>query len=157
MSDVRAALREELAAAHRDLRALLDTVQGDEWDRPTPNEGWTVKDTLAHLCTGESGNLLIARRVLHGEAVPVAGFDLNRWNQRQVEKRRDKTPEELWQELDAARAETLAFLDALTEDQLQLQGYRPTGDATTLEGVIRQIARHERLHTADIRIALGRS
>jgi uncharacterized protein (TIGR03083 family) len=157
VSDLRAALREDLATAHRELRALLDTVRGDEWDLPTPNEGWTVKDTLAHLCTGESGNLLIARRVLNGEATPVEGFDLNRWNQRQVEKRRAKTPEELWQELDAARAETLAFLETLTEEHLQLQGYRPTGDATTLEGVIRQIARHERMHTADIRAALGRA
>lgn len=157
MSDLRAALREDLAAAHRDLRALLDTVRDTEWELPTPNEGWTVKDTLAHLCTGESGNLLIARRILNGEARPVEGFDLHRWNQRQVEKRRERTPDELWQELDAARAETLAFLDTLTEDQLRLQGYRPTGDATTLEGVIRQIARHERMHTADIRTALGRT
>lgn len=155
MGDVRESLRDELAAAHQALRALLDTVRGDAWSLPTPNEGWTVKDTLAHLCTGETGNALIGRRIIDGEAKPVEGFDLNRWNQRQVEKRRDKTAEELWQELDTARAETLAFLDGLRLDQLQLRGHRTTGDETTLEGVFRQIARHERGHTDDIRAALA--
>lgn len=156
MADLRASLRDDLAAAHQALRALLDTVGGDEWRLPTPNEGWTVQDTLAHLCAGETGNAMIARRILEGVAKPVEGFDLNRWNQRQVEKRRDKTPDELWQELEAARAETLALLDSLTPEQLQLRGYRTTGDETTLEGVFRQIARHERAHTEDIRVALAR-
>lgn len=157
MGDLRGALREDLTSAHRALRALLDTVTDSAWALPTPNEGWTVKDTLAHLCMGETGNMLIARRILDGEGKAVEGFDLNRWNQRQVEKRRDKTPDELWQELDTARAETLTALAGLTEEQLQMRGQRTTGEETTVEGVFRQIARHERLHADDIRAGLAKA
>src|SRR3712207_7164865 len=37
------------AAADRPLTAVLDAVPADAWDRPSPCEGWTVRDVVRHL------------------------------------------------------------------------------------------------------------
>ena len=53
VDDRRGALREEILETHAELIATLDSFQVDDWQRLTPNEGWTAKDTLAHLCIDE--------------------------------------------------------------------------------------------------------
>jgi uncharacterized protein (TIGR03083 family) len=39
----------ELFAARRDLLAVLETLEPDDWDRPTLCEHWRVRDVVAHL------------------------------------------------------------------------------------------------------------
>ena len=48
MADVEALGRDALAE-HDDLRAILDGVAEEDWDRPTPAAGWTVRDQISHL------------------------------------------------------------------------------------------------------------
>ena len=42
----------DLRAEHAVLLAALDGIS-EGWDRPTPAEGWTVRDTVAHLYVAE--------------------------------------------------------------------------------------------------------
>jgi uncharacterized protein (TIGR03084 family) len=42
----------DLSAEQAVLLAALDGI-GEGWDRSTPAEGWTVRDTVAHLCVAE--------------------------------------------------------------------------------------------------------
>ncbi|MBI3967723.1 MAG: maleylpyruvate isomerase N-terminal domain-containing protein [Chloroflexi bacterium] len=147
-------LKAELEAAEQELFRVIGSVSMEQWERETQNVGWTVKDTLAHLLSGETGNLLVAKRVLGGESAPVKDFDLHRYNQRQVEKLRDRGVEQLREDLKSARRETLTMLEGLTDEQLATRGRRTTGEETTLEAVFRQIARHMQTHADDIRIAI---
>ena len=48
MADV-AALGRDALAEHDALRAILSGIPEEDWDRPTPAEGWTVRDQLSHL------------------------------------------------------------------------------------------------------------
>ncbi|HEV7863916.1 MAG TPA: TIGR03084 family metal-binding protein [Acidimicrobiia bacterium] len=48
MADLEALARDALAE-HDDLRAILVDVPPDDWERPTPAEGWTVRDQISHL------------------------------------------------------------------------------------------------------------
>jgi uncharacterized protein (TIGR03084 family) len=48
MADV-AALGRDALAEHDDLRAILSGIPEDDWERPTPAAGWTVRDHLSHL------------------------------------------------------------------------------------------------------------
>jgi uncharacterized protein (TIGR03084 family) len=48
MADV-AALGRDALAEHDDLRAILRGIPEDDWERPTPAAGWTVRDQLSHL------------------------------------------------------------------------------------------------------------
>ena len=40
---------DDLTDEHRDLAALLDLAGDDGLDTPTPAEGWTIRDQVAHL------------------------------------------------------------------------------------------------------------
>jgi uncharacterized protein (TIGR03084 family) len=48
VADLEALARDALAE-HDDLRAILVDVPPDDWERPTPAEGWTVRDQISHL------------------------------------------------------------------------------------------------------------
>jgi uncharacterized protein (TIGR03084 family) len=48
MADV-AALGRDALAEHDDLRAILSGIPEQDWDRPTPAAGWTVRDQISHL------------------------------------------------------------------------------------------------------------
>jgi uncharacterized protein (TIGR03084 family) len=43
------ALGRDALAEHDDLRAILTGIAEEDWDRPTPAEGWTIRDQLSHL------------------------------------------------------------------------------------------------------------
>ncbi|HEX7131904.1 MAG TPA: TIGR03084 family metal-binding protein [Iamia sp.] len=45
----RAAIVADLADELADLRALLADLPSDAWTRPTPAEGWTIRDQVSHL------------------------------------------------------------------------------------------------------------
>src|SRR3954447_3628381 len=44
-----AGLCDDLAAEHADLDALVAPLDAGGWDRPTPAEGWAVRDQIHHL------------------------------------------------------------------------------------------------------------
>jgi uncharacterized protein (TIGR03084 family) len=48
MADV-AALGRDALAEHDDLRAILSGIPEQDWARPTPAAGWTVRDQISHL------------------------------------------------------------------------------------------------------------
>jgi len=43
------ALGRDALAEHDDLRAILVGIPPDDWERPTPAAGWTVRDQISHL------------------------------------------------------------------------------------------------------------
>ena len=49
MDAVRTALLADLAAEQQDLDDLLARLTDDDWRRPTPADGWSTADTVAHL------------------------------------------------------------------------------------------------------------
>jgi uncharacterized protein (TIGR03084 family) len=51
----------DLDAEARDLDVLVADLSEAEWDRPTPAEGWTVRDQIAHLAATETWALCSLR------------------------------------------------------------------------------------------------
>src|SRR6476620_12441862 len=97
-----AALRRELEQAQRELLEVLDGVGPDGWSRPSPNEGWTVRDLLVHLTTSESGFVPTLRRMAAGEGGVPADFDPNRWNAGRLRRRAEMPSAQMRGELDEA-------------------------------------------------------
>src|SRR5688500_6874097 len=48
MADIEAIGRDALAE-HDDLRDMLAGIAPGDWDRPTPAEGWSIRDQISHL------------------------------------------------------------------------------------------------------------
>ncbi len=53
-------LCDDLAAEHAALDVLLEPLHGDDWDTPTPAEGWTIRDQVAHLYFAETRAVMTA-------------------------------------------------------------------------------------------------
>ena len=51
-------LADDLRAEGDELRALLDTLSAEDWQRPTPFKGWTVDYVMQHLIFGDWLNTL---------------------------------------------------------------------------------------------------
>ncbi len=96
MSDSTAYVRQLTVDERNDLAAFLATLDEDAWQRPTPCDGWTVRDLLAHL-VGWDNLLLYATPAEHARAFTrwlaanaTARFNADRLNARLV--RGDASP-----------------------------------------------------------------
>jgi uncharacterized protein (TIGR03083 family) len=156
VSDRTQALQSELVDAQRQLLDLLDRVDADAaWQRPSPNEGWTIRDLLVHLATSEAGFTPTLRRMAAGQGGVPADFDPNRWNAGQLRRNPDADPSALRQRLEAAHAEMLEVLASLDDAALDQRGYLSTGVEGSTADNFRLVADHKRRHTQDIRAALA--
>ncbi|MGH2620160.1 MAG: DinB family protein [Anaerolineales bacterium] len=117
---------------------------------------WTVKDLLGHLADSEAGLLGQARRLVSGEQTVPPDFDLARWNRSAVRRARETTPAELLEKILAAHRASLEFLNALSDDRLDLTGRHSSGAMLSTERFLLRIADHRAEHVADIRAALAR-
>jgi len=149
------AIRADLVEAQRGLLAVLDEVGPADWLRPSPNEGWTMRDLLTHLTTAELGFVPTLRRMAAGEGGVPADFDPNRWNASQLRRRADPPPEQLRAELESAHGEMLALVDSLDDAALDHRGHLSSGVDGSTEDNFRLVAAHKRAHTEDIRAALA--
>jgi uncharacterized protein (TIGR03084 family) len=61
-------LLQALDAQHAELAAIVDRCSGDDWERPTPCEGWDVADVLLHLAQTDE----LAATSVRGELPPLA-------------------------------------------------------------------------------------
>lgn len=83
-TDVSATHRQALAA----VRPIVAGIRDDQWDLPTPCEGWTVRDLLNHIVAGNLWAAALARgrtieevgSALDGDMLisgPVAAYDMS--------------------------------------------------------------------------------
>ena len=154
MTDQKAAIRERMETARRLLLEVIEQLDDETAMTSTENPKWTLHDILAHLSAAERGLLATIQRFLSGTELPE-GFDLNYWNERQVEKRKDRTVAELTADLRASREQAWQLLDSLGETELAVTGTHPAGFRTTVAGIFYTIANHELDHGNEMRRALG--
>jgi hypothetical protein len=165
-ADPQAKIRGSLDDALSNLMAVLPGADNEPgWDLPTDEEGWTVRQTLAHLMISEASMQTLIARALEAAATsqpvgpPAAGpdgqpFDLHKWNRRQVDKQAATPPSALRVARTETRAKTLRDLKATTPEQLATAAWHPALGDTTVEGIYRIIGIHMRDHTRVLKKAL---
>jgi uncharacterized protein (TIGR03083 family) len=140
--------RSELVAA---ARAMPESV----WQQPSPNEGWTYKDLLAHVAGDTDKNFLtVLRKVLDREPVDLATFTtgVDERNARNIEERRDRTIDELIAEIESDGEEAQELLTRFAEAD---EAWQPEGLPVAVGDGLRSIAgQHEREHLGHFRAAL---
>jgi len=149
-------LREEGEALHARLAALPAAA----WETPIYGEGerWVVRDVLAHLVSAERGHLRLVMDVATGGPGSPADLSVDEYNRRHVAALAEHSPADLLADLRAARADTVAFVAGLTDDDLARRGNHPAlGPDTALADFIRIIFMHGKMHLRDITRSLGPS
>jgi uncharacterized protein (TIGR03083 family) len=154
VSDRKQSIRDDLVAARKEVLELVSVLTPEQFERPTANEGWSAKDTLAHLSSVDARMRSMWQHALDGQPWPAADADINVYNDRCVAERRSWPPERVIAELEQTGEETLAFFDRLAPEDLDKPFVHPTRGKVTLEELM-VIARHLRRHGEEIRAATG--
>jgi hypothetical protein len=155
MADRKKALIESVETARREVLDGAAGFTAEQWSRASDNEGWSAKDTLAHLASIEARLRAMLQLVLDGGTWPVDAPDLDAYNARCVAERRAWPPEQVIAELRASGAETRRFLEALQSDDLDRRWTHPARGEVTLGALVEIIPRHLREHGEQIRAAGG--
>ena len=152
---MRPGVEELVAKLNKERERLLAALEGVDATlaarRFEGTEGWTsIHDAVRHVASAEASMLTVAERTVAGTYQRIEGFDLNRFNARQVEKRAQQTWEESLAELNQVRSKSLAALETWTDEQLALPTFHPVWGDVDVAGLFRIIAIHDGLHRKDI-------
>jgi hypothetical protein len=153
--------QELIAELNTDRAKLLDLVArlDDAHAQQIVYGDWRVQDILAHIASGEKGTLTYAKMVAAGRPMGASmsdglPFDLDRWNQSQVNKRRSKSLSEIVDELAVNRKATLEYASGLDSETLARRGAHPIFLDATVAEVISSLAEADRHHLREIEDAL---
>ena len=116
---------EPIARRDREGRAALlefaRSLPADAWHRPSPVEGWTCRDVLAHIA-GDTGKWFshMLHAALDGQQLDPTrvgpGVDMDALNKRDVEERSGRSIAELIDEIEADGEKHEELLSRLTDD-----------------------------------------
>jgi hypothetical protein len=134
-----------LETSGRAYVTILRSVPPDaaSW-RPAPGE-WCANECLGHVIEAEKRGFAGRIRLILGADNPR----LETWDQPAVaQARRDceKPPEELIQEFEPLRRDSLAMLRSVREDQLAREGAHPRVGALTVNDLIHEWVHHDGNH-----------
>ena len=140
-----------------EVLAFARSIPAEAWSRPSPNEGWTCKDVLAHLAGGNDRFLqTVLRAVTAGEQLDPALVtrDTDAENARGVETRRDWPANRLIAALESDGEGVQELLSKLTDDNkdLRQEGF-PMSLGEFLEAVRNE--GHDLEHLAQLKAASG--
>lgn len=129
--------------------SILRSVPPDaaSW-RPAPEE-WCASECLGHIIEAETRGFAGRIRFILDNDDP----QLVTWDQPAVARARhdcEKRPEELIQEFEPLRRDSLIMLRALREDELTREGAHPTVGQLTVDDLIHEWVHHDGNHLRQI-------
>ncbi len=141
---------DHLRQTRREIVEFAPSAPANFWEKPSPNEGWSNKDLLAHLATSHWVLQGLLRSVLDGQPFAFNGPDGG--NAERVAERRDRSVESLVEEAEAEGAETEALLARLRPEH---ETYRREGAPRTLGETLAGFAtNHDPHHLDQLRAGL---
>ncbi len=142
----------KLRHSRAEVVELARSIPGEAWVKPSPNEGWTYKDLLAHLATGDWLCQTGLRAVIANEPMDIAALpDRDAANAPFVGERGHRSIDELIAEVEAEGEETQGLLARLTEADEEV---RQKDVPMNLGEYLRFFPSHDKRHVAELRTAL---
>lgn len=150
-----AALRQSRAEIARTANQLLP----EHWSLPSPLEGWSYQDLLAHLATGDWVFQAMLRQTLGIEKALPAQATLeyvNDGNAKKLAERKGASVAELIAEAERQAETTQQLLSGLTDahDPSAVVWRRPNGDPVTLQQWVTGFPQHDPAHLAQLKTVL---
>jgi hypothetical protein len=149
-------LADKLQSEGEKFFALFAGLTDDQWQKEVYTEGeiWTIRNVLAHFVTSERGLVKLFERIRNtGEGSPD-DFSIDRYNASQQQKTKDISPQELLEQYNAVRSDSVAWTLSLEEADLEKQGRHPFLGMTTLREMIKMLYLHNQIHYRDMKKAL---
>jgi len=159
------AILNEIETHRLHFTVLCRGLTMEELCRPVPNSSWQVRDFIAHLATID-GPVEQMFQAMHAgtQGSGASGsngekWDVDRYNNHQVEVRRDRTVNELLVEAAEKRTRLRSTLASLTAEDLEKtlhfggDGKRPATDIR-FGDYLKGWAKHDPMHAVDMMRAM---
>jgi hypothetical protein len=130
------------------LRAVYSVAE-DAWDEEAEADpGWTYKDLLVHIATNDLRHHIRLRNVLgEGDAAALESLlDVDGWNERERQARRERSLAEVIDEMAANRQELLRLLARLEPAHLASEIFIRDGMIVKAGDYVEVIGAHESRH-----------
>ncbi len=148
---------EPIASAHRKVRAetlrVVRSLSDTQLARDAGDPGWSVRDELVHIAASESNVVKVLRAITEGQTADMSFFaDLDANNARALEAARDRSMQDIADDLDALGGELQVLLARLAiEDETRQYAGLPFPIGQLVAGY----QGHEPYHLEQIRAAVG--
>lgn len=131
---------------------ILDAIDYDGWQEPVDGEtdGWTVMDLVVHFIVSEEHLLMIAKDIAAGGEGVSEDIDIDAFNEDQLARQPDRTPDELQALLGDVRETTIAWVTEQDDETLDRVGRHPTLGESSVETIIFSIYAHQLLHMREV-------
>ncbi len=139
----------------RSIAALCDSLDADEWARPTACPGWTIKDQLSHLVAPEAAMLGRPAPPKLTEHPIYVHNAVGEMNEDAVELRRSWSGKEVLAEFKEVTSARLDALYKMSDAELDSDSWTPVGPGRYRD-LLAIRAFDAWVHGQDIRDALGR-
>jgi hypothetical protein len=126
------------------------------WEQPSPVPGWTYRDLLAHIATGDWVLQSHLRSLIEHNDV-AAWPDVAAGNAERLHERRYSADRALIEEYLSMRHETLVLLAKLQRRHLDVPidlWWQPAPNRSTVLGYLRGFEAHDRTHREQLRPAM---
>ena len=149
-------LADKLESEGDKFTALFAGLADSQWQAEVYTEGetWTLRNVLSHFVTSERGLVRLFEQLRLGGSGSADDFSIDRYNASQQQKTKDLSPQELLEQYQAVRADTIAWTLSLSELDLEKQGRHPFLGMTSLREMIKMLYIHNQVHHRDMKKVL---
>jgi hypothetical protein len=146
-------LAERLKKEGEKVVAYFSTLNDEQWKTEVYTEGeiWTIRNVLAHFVTSERGLLKLFERIRDGGPGAADDFSIDRYNASQQQKTKDLLPQELLEQYVGVRANAVAWVAGLAQEDLVKEGRHPFLGQVQLIEMIKMLYLHNQIHFRDFR------
>ena len=155
MSEI-AELAEKLKTEGERMAAFFAELTDDQWESEVYTEGttWTIRNVLSHYVTSERGLVRLFENVRTTGKGAADDFSIDRYNASQQEKTKDLTSADLLEQYKQVRADSIKWVSALKDEELEIKGRHPFLGETIIREMINMLYLHNQLHYRDVKRAL---
>ena len=149
-------LADKLKSEGEKFYAIFSGFTDDQWSVEIYTEGetWTIRNVLSHFVTSERGLLKLFEQIRLGGAGTSDDFSIDRYNASMQARSKDLTPVELLEQYKEVRANSVAWVSGLKEDELEIKGRHPFLNVTTIREMIKMLYIHHQIHYRDMKKVL---
>ena len=149
-------LADKLKSEGDKIVSAFSVLMDEQWNQQVYTEGttWTMRNVLAHFVTSERGLIKLFEQIRRGGAGSPDDFSIDRYNAAMQERTKAMSPQELLEQYKETRANSIAWVSGLREDELEIAGRHPFLGQTVIREMIKMLYIHNLTHYRDMKKAL---
>ena len=149
-------LAEKLKTEGERFVSIFSGLTDEQWSQEVYTEGttWTIRNVLAHFVTAERALVKLFEQIRQGGSGAADDFSIDRYNAAMQARTKEPTQQDLLEQYKQVRANSIAWVSGLTENELEIIGRHPFLEITTIREMIKLLYIHNQTHYRDMKKVL---